>query len=60
MLLLKKEEISYIYNNINILENKYNIFENINEIQQSKFHVENYDNYILNKYITFSYNEVSN
>ncbi len=56
--ILKREVLEYLYNNKNIKEHIYSKFDSVNEIQNSKFHIDKYENFILNKYITISYNEV--
>lgn len=58
--LMSREKIEYMYNNVSITEYVYKQFDKIDSIQNSKFHVQNYDTYINNRYVTLSYNEVQN
>lgn len=58
--IMSKTKIEYMFNNRNITEYLYDTFKNVETIQNSKYHVSDYDSYIKNKYITLSYNEITN
>lgn len=58
--LMYKEVIEYMYNNNRVTEYLYKPFDKIDSIQNSKYHVADYDTYIKNRYICISYNEIQN